>query len=387
MELTIASIQIPDRARKDVGDISDLVASIERVGLLHPIVVTAKNELVAGQRRIEAYRAMGRESIPASVVSNLDEAVSILVAERDENTCRKAFTPTEAVALGERLEALERPKAAARADEGRKTGGKTAGRGRQKVGGNIPQSKTKPEPKTRDKVGAAVGMSGRTYEKAKAVVESGDTAIIQKMDATGNVEAAARELREKKREEQRQADAQKIQASPDPIAEGARFSTIMLDPPWDWGDEKDVNQMGRAKPDYATIPFDDLLKLPVTTLAADDCHIYMWITNRSLPKGFALLDAWGFRYITALTWPKPNFGMGNYFRGQTEHILFGVRGSQALKRKDASTLLPTWKRGPNGHSSKPSEVYEFIESCSPGPYLEMFARSEREGWTHWGNGG
>ena len=111
--------------------------------------------------------------------------------------------------------------------------------------------------------------------------------------------------------------------------------------------------MGRAKPDYATLALDQLRALPVGELADTDCHIYLWITNRSLPKGFDLLAAWGFRYITCLTWVKPSFGMGDCFRGQTEHILFGVKGSQALQRHDASTVFHA-DRGPNGHSSKPN---------------------------------
>jgi len=198
------------------------------------------------------------------------------------------------------------------------------------------------------------------------------------------VQQVVREKREKKRDAARRKNAEKAKAVADPLKAGAKFTTILIDPPWDWGDEGDVNQMGRAKPDYATMPISEMMKLPIDKLAADDAHVYMWITNRSMPKGFGLLEAWGFRYITLLTWPKPSFGMGNYFRGQTEHVMFGVKGSLMLKRKDASTLLPSWKRGPGGHSSKPSEMYAFIESCSPGPCLELFSRTKREGWSAWG---
>ena len=123
--------------------------------------------------------------------------------------------------------------------------------------------------------------------------------------------------------------------------------------------------------------------IPIGKLAADDSHLYLWITNRSLPKGFALLESWGFRYVTALTWVKPKFGMGNYFRGQTEHVLFGVKGKQLLRRKNAGTAL-IWDR-PKGHSVKPPEFYDFVESCSHGPYLEIFARRNREGWAAWGS--
>lgn len=219
-----------------------------------------------------------------------------------------------------------------------------------------------------------------------------DTAPNGKITAA-HVTAAAAEIRrettdkraerEEKREQRRQENAERAAQTSDPLAVNARFATILIDPPWDWGDEGDVNQLGRAKPDYSTMSIGDLEQLPVPFLADDDCHIYLWITNRSLPKGFGLIERWGFRYVTCLTWVKPYFGMGNYFRGQTEHILFGVKGSQMLKRKDAGTVFHA-ARGPNGHSSKPPEIYELIESCSPGPYLEMFARVQRNGWNRWG---
>jgi N6-adenosine-specific RNA methylase IME4 len=195
-----------------------------------------------------------------------------------------------------------------------------------------------------------------------------------------------RDAKEKQRERRRGKNRKMVESTPTietAVESGPRFATILMDPPWDWGDEGDVDQLGRARPTYDTMPLESIRELPIRDIADVDCHLYMWITNRSLPKGFSLLDSWGFRHITMLTWPKPSFGMGNYFRGQTEHVLFGVKGSQMLKRKNASTLLPSWKRG-KGHSAKPVEFYQFVESCSPGPYLEMFSRSKRDGWTTWG---
>ena len=144
-----------------------------------------------------------------------------------------------------------------------------------------------------------------------------------------------------------------------------------------------MNQMGRARPDYATMPISELESLPIGRIAAEDAHLYLWVTNRSLPKAFQLIKAWGFRYITCITWVKPTFGMGNYFRGQTEQLLFGVRGSLALKRKDAPTVLLA-DRGKGGHSSKPTEAYDLIESCSHAPYIDVFGRIERNGWSVWG---
>jgi N6-adenosine-specific RNA methylase IME4 len=142
------------------------------------------------------------------------------------------------------------------------------------------------------------------------------------------------------------------------------FSVIVIDPPWDVSDEGDVNQFGRANPDYHTMPLAELLKLPVN-IAAADCHLYLWITNRSLPKGPALMKAWGFGYASCITWGKvtaegkPALGLGKYFRGSSEQILVGVRGSQANVPESG---LFTAQRGKHGHSSKPTEIYQLIES-------------------------
>jgi N6-adenosine-specific RNA methylase IME4 len=125
-----------------------------------------------------------------------------------------------------------------------------------------------------------------------------------------------------------------------------------------------------------------LLELPVPSLCEENAHLYLWITNRSLLKASALLDGWGFRYVTCLTWCKPSFGLGNYFRGSTEHVLFAVRGSMGLLRSDVGTWFAARREGP--HSTKPAAFYELVESCSQGPWLELFARKPRKGWAAWG---
>jgi N6-adenosine-specific RNA methylase IME4 len=216
----------------------------------------------------------------------------------------------------------------------------------------------------------------RTYAALSGATEA------QELEAMSR-SASARERKAALRDMKRQENMAKVQGAEHPERLEGVFSTILIDPPWDWGDEGDVDQMGRARPDYHTLSIADIEQLPVGGLSDENAHIYLWITNRSLPKGFRLLEAWGFRYITAITWVKPHFGMGNYFRGQTEHLLFGVKGSLPLLRQDQGTVFHA-DRGPNGHSSKPPEIYGLIESCSPGPYLEMFSRADRDGWVQWG---
>lgn len=190
--------------------------------------------------------------------------------------------------------------------------------------------------------------------------------------------------KELKREQKREKNRELVEsAQPVIIATGdQKYQTVVIDPPWDWGDEGDCDQYGRARPTYDTMSIDEIAALPVGDLTEANAHLYLWITNRSLPKGFGLLEKWGFRYITLLTWVKPSFGMGNYFRGSTEHVIFGVKGSLSLLRADVGTHFLADRTG--RHSGKPGEFYELVESCSPGPWLDMFAREHRPGWVAWG---
>lgn len=243
-----------------------------------------------------------------------------------------------------------------------------------------------PPKSTAAKLAMEYGTSAATVKRAaRFAAEVERTPELMAAIAEGRpVLPVVRELNERKREERRQANRRKVAAVSDLSTITGTFATIVIDPPWDHGDEGDRDQFGRARPDYATMSMEELLALPVGRLADDaGCHAYVWATNRSLPKGFALLNRWGFRYVTTLTWVKPRPGLGNYFRGQTEHVLFGIKGNQPLMRKDVGTVFHA-PRGPAGHSSKPPEFFDLVESCSPGPYLELFARCERPGWGTWG---
>lgn len=237
-----------------------------------------------------------------------------------------------------------------------------------------------------------IGLTRMDSSRAQRVAEHQDliSVMVEKALAKPSSDLPTRTkldriIKESKREETRQENALLVKTAP-AFPQG-KFRTLLIDPPWDWGDESDVDQFGRARPDYKTMSLEDIRSFSVfgetiPDKAESDAHIYLWITNRSLPKGFGLLQNWGFRYVTLLTWCKPSFGMGNYFRGQTEQILFGVRGSCPLLRHDIGTWFLA-DRGTN-HSAKPDRIHEIIESCSPGPWLEIFARRQRPGWASWG---
>jgi N6-adenosine-specific RNA methylase IME4 len=136
---------------------------------------------------------------------------------------------------------------------------------------------------------------------------------------------------------------------------------------------------------------EEIVELPVGRLAAASSHLYLWVPNALLAEGLEVMRRWGFTYKTNLVWYKVRMdggpdgrGVGFYFRNVTEVVLFGVRGNMRTLQPGRTqvNLLATRKRE---HSQKPQELYEIIEACSPGPYLELFARFKRAGWQQWGN--
>lgn len=170
------------------------------------------------------------------------------------------------------------------------------------------------------------------------------------------------------------------------------FGTILADPPWRFS-----NRRGKMAPEhkrlsrYQTLSLEEIQAVPVGSAAAEQSHLYLWVPNALLKEGLAVIEAWGFKYKTNIVWHKirkdgepDGRGVGFYFRNTTELVLFGTRGrlrTLSPGRKQVN-IIRSLKRE---HSRKPDELYEIIEACSPGPYLELFARGGRPGWKQWGN--
>lgn len=171
-----------------------------------------------------------------------------------------------------------------------------------------------------------------------------------------------------------------------------KYSTIYADPPWQFN-----NRTGKVAPEhkrlarYETMTADEIKALPVSDYAADPAHLYLWVPNALLPLGLEVMKAWGFEYKSNIIWHKvrkdgepDGRGVGFYFRNTTEILLFGIRGKMRTLQpgRKQVNILKTIKRE---HSRKPEEMYRIIEACSPGDYLELFARHQREGWDAFGD--
>jgi len=186
-----------------------------------------------------------------------------------------------------------------------------------------------------------------------------------------------------------------MSASDDLLNEVGRrkFYTVLADPPWQF-----TNRTGKMAPEhkrlsrYPTMSLQEIKDLPVEAIVKDTAHLYLWVPNALLAEGLEVMDHWGFTYKTNLVWYKirkdggpDRRGVGFYFRNVTEMILFGVRGKNARTLQPGRSQENVISSRKREHSRKPDEQYDLIESCSPGPYLEMFARGPRKGWFAWGN--
>ncbi len=170
------------------------------------------------------------------------------------------------------------------------------------------------------------------------------------------------------------------------------FTTFLADPPWRF-----KNRTGKMAPEhqrlsrYPTLTLAEIAAIPVQSVASDNSHLYLWVPNALLAEGMQVMEDWGFTYKTNLIWHKirkdggpDGRGVGFYFRNTTEIILFGIRGNlrtSAPGRRQVN-IIRSQKRE---HSKKPDELYPIIEACSPGSYLELFARGQRQNWSQWGN--
>jgi N6-adenosine-specific RNA methylase IME4 len=361
--MRIADIPHGKRHRKEMGDIPTLAASMHELGLLHPVAVTPDGRLIAGERRLRAAELLGWKEIRINVV-DLD---AIARGEFAENACRKDFTPSELVAIGAEVERIERKRAKLRrAHDGRP--------------GKLPERQ---KGDARDKIAAQLGISGRTYERAKAVVDAAEAEpekygkLLADMDRTGRVNGVHRRLKIFQQ-------AELIRAEPPPLPGNGPYRCAVVDFPWadDTGRYDDPSH--RLITPYPPMTREEICAFPLASILMPDAIVWMWFTGYHIHRGIhrIVLDAHALTSKAILTWGKPHFGGGDWLRGQTEHCILAVQGNPIVTLTNESTWLLAPPREVGGHSVKPKEFYDLVESLCPAPrFADLFSRYQHnERW-------
>jgi ParB/RepB/Spo0J family partition protein len=359
--LPVDTIRVGQRHRKDLGDIAGLAASMADLDMmLEPIVVRPDGrghyQLVCGARRLAAAKQRGQTTVPA-IVRNLTDAEA-LKAEFTENTHRKDFTLSEAVAIKRALEPIERAAAKERMLAGKPMEKFSEGNGR-----------------ALDKVAAVVGKHRTTIAKAEAIVDAAKAEpekfgkLLEAMDKKGRVNAPYKRLRVMKQ-------AELIRAEPPPVPGRGPYRVGSVDFPWPYEADQDDPSNRAARP-YPTMSMAQIIQFArerLRPLMHDDSVLALWYINLLVPRYVApVLDAAGFSERTILTWVKPHFGQGDILRSQTEQCVIAVRGSPVINLTNESTVLFAPAR--DGHSAKPVEFYDLVERLFPAPrYCDLFSR-------------
>ncbi len=372
--------------RRSLSGDSDLAESIREVGLLNPVTLTSDLRHVAGYHRLEACRRLGWRTIPARItqLSDLDAEL----AEIDENLVRSELTVLErAQKLLRRKELYEfkHPETQAYSPERQ--------RGRRRLRPGDPIS-----PGFAADTAAKLKVSPRTVQHEVWIARKLDPGVqtLLAPTATANSKTDLLRLARLPTADQRKVaralvrdpgagvrDAQRAVKRAEQTRAIARYrppagrhGVIVADPPWPYTCRtEDVTHQGTIP--YPTMTIVEICALEVP--ADDDCVLWLWTTNAFMREAFRVLDAWGFREKTILTWVKPRPGLGNWLRGQTEHCIRAVRGKPVVRLVNQSTVLeaPT-----TGHSRKPDAFYALVESLCPSTSrLDLFARERRAGWT------
>lgn len=347
----IDSIKVGERFRKDFSGVAELAASIEAVGLLQPPGVTPSGRLLWGECRLRACRSLGWKKISV-IVRDVDPGDFVAI-EAAENFARKDFTLSEAVAIKRALQP------------------------------NLPKF-GRSEP-ARETIAGCTGFSHETLRKAEAVVAAAEAKpderlrkLVADMDRTGRVDGIFQRLKNWQR-------AEGIRAAPPPLPLG-KHRVIVVDPPWPMEKiERDLRP-NQVAFDYPVMSETELVAFgeQITKLAADDCHLFTWTTQRFLLLAIRLIETWGFRHALMFTWHKPGgfqpYGLPQF---NSEFVVYARKGSPTFIDTKAFNCCFSAARG--AHSEKPDDFYETVGRATDGPRLEMFARKPRPGWVTWGD--
>lgn len=368
------------------ADLQRIVDSMKTHGFdpSKPVLIF-RGEVLDGRNRMRAAELAGVEAVLRDVS---DEVEDPFLESWKHNGARRDLEPDQRVAIRKKVldaskewqatreaakrkanEAHERSIAEQPRDE----------RGRVKPkpveaprGAQTDKAKRSDEGKAARDLAKDAGVSTRTAERVLALEKKAP----ERFEAVARGETKANaELRAIQKAE----TAAKITAEPAPLPTGP-FRVIVADPPWPYEKRAEDSTHRGANP-YPVMTIADICAMPVASMAHEDSVLWLWTTNAFLRESFAVLNAWGFREKTMLTWAKNKMGAGDWLRGKTEHCILAVRGKPVVTLTNETTLLVADVRE---HSRKPESFYSLVETLCPGSKVELFAREPRDGWQSWG---
>lgn len=242
-------------------------------------------------------------------------------------------------------------------------------------GGAVPQKSDKPPIETNKEIAKVAGVSHDTIARVEKIEQRATPEIKDNIKAGKiSINQAYQQVR---RLEKIEAVEEK---EPIPLPTD-KYNVILADPPWKYDFSETTSR--DIENQYPTMNLDDIkqLKAPST----ENSVLFLWATAPKLQEALEVMQAWGFEYRTCAVWDKEVIGMGYWFRGQHELLLVGVKG-QFSPPEQANRFSSVIRARRQGHSQKPEQVYELLETMFPnGKRLEVFARNKREGWEVWGN--
>lgn len=395
----LSEIIIADRMRPaDPDKVSELADSINSIGLINPLTVNADGSLIAGYHRYKALLSLGWKEAPVNKM-DLSQPLAEL-AEIDENLKRNELTKLElGKFLNMREDILDRM-------------GLRAAAHRPNKGSTVlpllaeiePEQKTGPKPKTTAEMAAEIGLSETSAQRFKQI-DKGLTAETKAAigrteiaDSTTQLLALARMTPEKQAKV-----AEKISAGAKSVVDATRlinkdeikeipppsgkYRVIYADPPWSYGNSGAIgdDNYGRAEKHYPTMPTEDICSLPIKDIADDNSVLFLWVTSPLLEDAFKVINSWGFKYKSSFVWHKLKHNFAHYNSMRHEFLLIATRGSCL---PDHDKLIPSvidLERTKN-HSEKPEYFRELVNTLyTSGEKIELFSRTEAEGWHVWGN--
>lgn len=338
--------------------------SIRDRGQLEPIVVSAgpacEGEIGDGHHRQQACAELGVE--PRVKRRAFDTEAEFRLYQLDINLKRRHLTVAQRIEMG--AERLPWEQEIARTRQGTRTDLEP------------PRSPTQKSERATERTAAAVGLKPSTFERGLKVLREAPAEIANQL-RTGDLTVNAAYLKTRTAERRQEA----LERPPVQPPTGC-YSLLYVDPPWQY-EHLPVSESRAVENHYPTMTLEALKTFDVP--AADDAVLFMWATNPKLGEALELIDAWGFSYRTNAVWVKDRIGMGYYVRAQHELLLIARRGEMSPPNEFARPASVI--HAPRlAHSAKPESVYELLERMYPGvPRIELFARSERDGWDSWGN--